>query len=293
MHERNETSVFDCRFLSDDHLSLLLSRFVEAFADYSHPFDFNDGRFRNHIMLNAVDIRRSVGCFHGRELIGFSLNGFGQWNGISTVYDAGTGVIPEHRRRGASDAMFEMMIPLFKESGVEQFLLEVIATNHPAVNLYKKLGFEIQRELLLLEAPGPLRIGAEPNREIAVRRITAADISSLALSGEGKPSWQNSNEAIQRSERMKTILGAFIAERCIGYIAFSSGLGRVAQFVVDKNCRSLGIGTRLLMEMQADLGEGSKMQVLNIDNAMTDCVQFLLNRGFERVLSQYEMIKTL
>lgn len=293
MHDRNETLAFNCRFLSDKYFSILLDKFVEAFADYARPFEFDDERFRNHITLNAVDLSRSVGCFRDDELIGFSLNGFGSWDGKSTIYDAGTGVIPDNRRCGASDAMFEMMIPVFKAGGAEQFLLEVITTNEPAVNLYKKLGFEIQRELLLLEAPGQLKIDREPNVDIAIRRIAASDLSSYFAFWDGTPSWQNSNEAIQRSERMKTILGAFIGKRCIGYIVFSSGLGRVAQFVVDKNYRRLGIGNRLLLEMQADTAEGCKMQVLNIDNAVTETVQFLMSRGFEKALSQFEMIKPL
>ncbi len=293
MHDRNETSAFDCRFLSEEHFSSLHQKFVEAFSDYSRPFEFNERQFRNHIVLNAVDLNRSVGCYRGDELIGFSLNGFGHWGGKSTVYDAGTAVIPSQRRLGASEAMFEMMIPLFREAGAEQFLLEVISTNHPAVSLYKKLGFEIQRELLLLEAPGQLTLRREPNKEITVRRIAADHILSLVSFWDGRPSWQNSNDAIKRSDRIKTILGAFLNERCVGYIVFSSGLGRIAQFAVDTSCRKLGIGDRLLMEMQADLAEGSKMQVLNVDSSMTEAVEFLLSRGFERVLSQFEMIKPL
>jgi ribosomal protein S18 acetylase RimI-like enzyme len=293
MRDRNETSAFDCRFLSEDHFSRLHQKFVEAFSDYSRPFEFNERQFRNHIVLNAVDLNRSVGCYRSDQLIGFSLNGFGRWKGKSTVYDAGTAVVPNQRRLGASEAMFEMMIPLLRDTGVEQFLLEVITTNKPAVNLYKKLGFEIQRELLLLEAPGRLKIDGKPNTDIALREIGAGDLPSLSNLCDAMPSWQNSNEAIQRSEQIKKLVGAFIGDRCVGYVVFSSGLGRVAQFVVDKKHRSLEVGTRLLMAMQDDLAEGCKMQVLNIDSAAADTVEFLMSRGFERVLSQYEMIKPL
>ena len=293
MHGINETSGFNCRFLSEEYFSILLEKFIEAFADYERPFEFDEDRFRNHIVLNAIDLNRSVGCFRGDELVGFSLNGFGMWNGKPTVYDAGTGVVPRERRSGASKAMFDLMIPTLKAAGAEQILLEVITTNKPAVNLYTKLGFEIQRELLLLEAPGKLKIGDEPNMNIVVRRIAAKELSSFSGFWDGTPSWQNSNEAIVRSERMKTIFGAFLGERCVGYLVFSSGLGRVAQFVVDKDYRRHGVGERLLMAMQDDTKEGCKMQVLNIDSAVPETVQFLLSRGFEKTLSQFEMIKPL
>jgi len=293
MDERNETTTFDCRFLGDEYFSVLHRKFIQAFSDYSRPFELNEERFKNHILLNAVDLERSVGCFRRDEIIGFSLNGFGLWEGKETVYDAGTGVIPEERRRGVSDAMFDLMIPALKNDSAEQFLLEVITTNDPAVSLYKKLGFNIQRELLLLEAPGKLHLGGQPNMDIQVRRIAAVDLPLYEEFWEGTPSWQNSNEALERSERMKTILGAFIDDRCVGYIAFSSGLGRIAQFVVDKNYRSRGIGNRLLLEMQNDLGGGCRMQVLNIDSAVTETVQYLMSRGFEKALAQYEMIMPL
>lgn len=291
MHDRNETSVFECRFFRDDEFSVLHKKFIEAFSDYSRPFAFNEERFRNHLVLNAVDVKRSVGCFLGEELIGISLNGFGAWDGKATVYDAGTGVIPARRRLGASMAMFDLMMPVLKDEGAEQMILEVITTNDPAVNLYKKLGFEIQRELLLLEAPGRLKIDREPNMDVVVRQIAAAELSSFSHFWDGTPSWQNSNEAIVRSEHMKTILGAFLGERCVGYLVFSSGQGRVAQFVVDRNFRRHGVGDSLLLAMQNKTPENCKMQVLNVDRAFTEPVQFLQSRGFETALGQFEMMK--
>src|SRR5687768_14307702 len=126
MPETNKTSRFDCRFLGPEYLPILHSKFIEAFSDYDFPFQLTEDQFRNHINLNAVDLSSSVGCFEKGEMIGFSLNGFGTWNSVSTVYDAGTGVIPSFRRRGASRAMFEWMLPEFVERGLAQFLLEVI-----------------------------------------------------------------------------------------------------------------------------------------------------------------------
>ena len=289
MHPGNETPAFECRFLDESHFDLLLEKFLKAFSDYAHQFEFDSSRFRNHIKLNAIDLDRSVGCFAGDEMIGFSLNGFGEWEGKRTVYDAGTGIVPEMRRLGASEKMFEMMVPFFRDAGFEQFLLEVITANTPAVNLYKKLGFAITRELLLLEAPGRLLPDPEINREVEVRRISADEFAAMTAGWDGKPSWQNSNEAIKRSEPLKTILGAFSDRELAGYIVFSNGLGRVAQFFVPQSFRQKGIGSRLLSEMEATTIDGARMQVLNIDKALTGSVRFFEKRGFVQVLAQYEM----
>jgi len=289
----NETPSFECRFLDESYFELLLEKFLTAFSDYAHRFDFDSARFRNHINLNAIDLDRSVGCFEGGEMVGFSLNGFGIWEGKRTVYDAGTGVIPEMRRRGASEAMFDLMIPAFRANGLEQFLLEVITENQPAVNLYKKLGFQIQRELLFLEAPSELAPDPETNRDAEVRRISAHELVSMTAGWDGKPSWQNSNEAVKRSEALKTILGAFLEGELTGYVVFSTGLGRISQFFVHRSYRQKGIGSRLLGEMESMTKEGARMQVINIDKDLTGSVRFFENRGFKQVLSQFEMIMPL
>ncbi len=293
MNHGNETHTFECRFLDESFFEPVLRKFSEAFSDYALPFELDLNRFRNHINLNAIDLSRSVGCFEGDDLIGFSLNGFGKWNGRETVYDAGTGVIPSHRRRGASEAMFAFMVPVFEKAGAEQYLLEVITHNTPAVNLYKKLGFHIERELLFLEAEASLDPRMQLNTEIEVRPMTAAEIVPLSVLWHADPSWQNSNEAIARSEPLKRILGAFLDGQCAGYVVYSKGLGRIAQFVVDARHRAKGIGSRLLTEMEKDLIPGSKMQVINLDTRLVDTVSFFTKRGFRPVLSQYEMIMPL
>ncbi len=285
----NGTPPFTCRFLNESYFELVLEKFLEAFSDYPHPFQFDSVRFRNHINLNAVDLDRSVGCFAGEEMIGFTLNGFGEWDGKPTVYDAGTGVVPKMRRRGVSEAMFQLMLPEFKKQGAEQLLLEVIVGNDPAVKLYEKIGYKVKRDLLLLEAPPGLNIMSRLNPDIEVRQIRAADLTGLTAGWDGRPSWQNSVDAVKRSEPLKTILGAFLAGQFLGYIVFSSGLGRIAQLYVDRDYRTQGVGTRLLAAMRADMKSESPMQVLNIDKSLSESIRFFEKIGFRQVLAQHEM----
>src|SRR6478735_4889639 len=152
MRQTNENSHFECRFLRADQLSAIHKTFIGGFADYIIKFELSERQFQNHITLNAVDLARSAGCFDGKKPVGLSLNGFGDWEGKPTIYDAGTAVLPAYRRRGISRSMFDWMIPMFTDEGFEQFLLEVITSNDPAIRLYEQLGFRRTRELLLLEA---------------------------------------------------------------------------------------------------------------------------------------------
>lgn len=293
MDNANETALRNCRFLDDNYLLNLYSAFIEAFSDYVVPFALTEAQFRNHIILTGVDLQRTVGCFDGDRLVGFSLNGFGPWQGRSTVYDAGTGVVPDHRRQGKSEAMFELMLPVFRRAGIEQCLLEVVTTNNAAISLYKKLGFQITRELALLQCDGKIKPGRPLPDDIELREIDDPDWQLLTGFWDESPSWQNSVDAVNRSRRMKRIVGAFRDGKCLGYIVFSSNFGRVSQIGVDRDNRCQGIGTALVETMQKETAEGFSMQVINIDKSLTPAIKFFINRGFYERLAQYEMLKPL
>lgn len=289
----NETALRSCRFLSQDCFPQLYETFLEAFSDYVFPFALTEEQFRNHIRLNAVDIDRTAGYFEDGHLVGFSLNGFGEWNGAPTVYDAGTGVIPSHRRRGISDEMFAMMVPQFRGAGIKQFLLEVITTNHGAVRLYEKLGFERVRELALLQCDKPVTVSSAQARDIEVRVLAQPDWNVFATFWTGMPSWQNSPEAIDRSRARKRIVAAYVDGTCAGYVVFSSRFGRIAQIAVGREFSRRGVGKRLVQAVHESTAPGYSLQVINTDKALADVSAFFKSLGFYERLSQYEMIKRL
>jgi ribosomal protein S18 acetylase RimI-like enzyme len=292
MHIGNQTSL-RCRFLTKDQFDSLYETFIAAFSDYVVPFALTEIQFRKHIILNAVDLDRTAGCFDGDRLVGFSLNGFGKWKGKSTVYDAGTGVIPEYRRQGLSEAMFEMMFPVFEQNGIEQFLLEVITTNRNAVRLYEKLGFEVSRELSLLQCDDMTRPPNASLRRVHIRTLDLPNWEQLTSFWDAQPSWQNSVEAVERSRNMKRIVGAFIGEECVGYTVFSSRFGRISQLAVSPDHRRNGIGTALVNAVKAETDDGFSIQVINIDRSLDSSLKFFRTAGFYERLTQYEMVKPL
>ncbi len=292
MHITNETSHLECRFLRAEQFDAVYQSFVDGFSDYIIKFELSARQFQNHITLNAVDLHRSVGCFDGDSPVGLSLNGFGSWDGKPTVYDAGTAVLPKYRRQGISRSMFDWMVPQFQEQGFQQFLLEVISNNEPALRLYDKLGFERKRELLLLEAPSMADSDHPLPDGIEIREIHRHERIPFATFWDGMPSWQNTLEAVDRSVQLKRIFGAFEGQSCVGYIVFSAGMGRLAQLAVNRAHRRNGIGTHLLREMQKDAGD-QKLVVINLDESMTESVVFFQNRGFSKLLGQFEMVMEL
>lgn len=279
--------------MSEDHFETLYQTFLDAFSDYVFPFALTETQFRNHIRLNGVDLGQTVGCYYGERLVGFSLNGFGEWEGRSTVYDAGTGVIPAVRRQGVSEAMFEMMMPHFRREGIEQCLLEVISSNAGAIRLYEKLGFAPVRELALMQCDRGVKAAVSRPHDVDVSELGEPEWELLEGFWDGRPSWQNSTDAIRRSSNLKRIFGAFLGGQCVGYTVFSSNFGRVAQIAVDRAYRNRGIGTLLLQKMNEITAPGYSLQVINIDKSLETAVRFFHNRGFYERLSQHEMVSTL
>ncbi|MBY8982165.1 MAG: GNAT family N-acetyltransferase [Candidatus Lokiarchaeota archaeon] len=48
-----------------------------------------------------------------------------------------------NRRKGASTALLSNSMPAIKKDNISEFVLEVRVSNYPAINLYKKFGYEI------------------------------------------------------------------------------------------------------------------------------------------------------
>ncbi|HLM01845.1 MAG TPA: GNAT family N-acetyltransferase [Pyrinomonadaceae bacterium] len=283
------------RFLSPDDFAALHAALLEAFSDYIVPFQLTETQFKNHIAVNAVEINRSVGAFGADgKMVGFTLNGFDSRSDEATAYDAGTGVIPGFRGMGIAREIFEFMTPVLKQNGVRRILLEVITGNEKAVRLYRRMGFQETRKLLLFEERK--RLDDSSKADFVVREITApqpADWNLLKSFWDGNTSWQNSVEAVERSLSKKIVLGAFSRERCVGYGIVFPESGSVAQLAVDKNHRRKGIGSLILNQMRQAAGKDKPLRAANVDDNLKDAVSFLKNRNFGETLCQFEMIKQL
>ncbi len=281
-----------CRFLKDAEFGAVYETLTTAFADYVVPFALTDTQLKNHMILTAVDLNRSVGCFVGERLVGASLNGFGTWRGRPTVYDACTGVLPEFRGQSNSSAMFKFMLPHLKNGGAEQFLLEVISSNIPAVGLYNGLGFRVSRDLTLLQCDSRLAETQIPpdtgNTEI--REMESPDWQIFKTFWDIEPSWQNCPEAVDRSLGLKRIIGAFDGGKCVGYILFSARFGRVSQMAVSKDYRRKGVGSALLLAMHSVVDQGYSTQVINADASGVGFLAFFAKYGYYERLRQHEMV---
>jgi hypothetical protein len=125
------------------------------------------------------------------------------------------------------------MNPQLKERGFCQYLLEVITSNEPAVNLYRRLGFTETRRFAVFRTTTGLSSPTNDRGEI--RRVGTPDWQLYQTFWSGYPSWQNSIEAVQRIiDTTTTTIEYHMDQRCVGYGVISKSSAQLFQIAVTK-----------------------------------------------------------
>lgn len=285
---------FQFAFLTEKEMPLLHETFLEAFSDYLMPIKLDWAQFQVKAKREGVTASFCAAAFVGSKMVGFIITGLGEWGGLPTAYNAGTGVLPEYRGYNLTQQLYKFLLPKLREAGVEQCLLEVIRENSPALRAYKSVGFGVTRSLdFFRTSKSELLLEVEAPDNITVRATAKPNWQTYKCFWDAAPAWQNTAEAIRKSPDKKIMLEAVntIGE-VVGYIAFFPNTGSVAQFAVDKPFRQRGIGTALLREA-TQLTAAPALMFVNIESTATSIIAYLERRHFSFVLRQYEMLLPL
>lgn len=276
------------RFLTAADNHSLYECFLDAFSDYQVSLQMTEEQFERRLKRDGVELELCAGAFDGEQMIGFYVNGRGLWRGKETAYDAGTGVIPSHRRRGVAEELFNFMAPRLKERGITQYLLEVITSNERAVSLYRKLGFDEVRRLAVLHANEPVKPLADVEG-VSLHRLEEPQWDVFYAYWDGEPSWQNSVAAVERVRNRCDIVGAFVDGKCVGYGIVYKPSGILMQLAVAQEFRRRGIGRQILAMFSGD----AILKTNNVDEDLEGTLTFYKTCGFEIVLRQFEMVREL
>lgn len=271
----------------------IYTAFTKAFADYEvNSMPFNE--VIQMITRRGFKPEISFGAFDNDELVSFTLNGLGNWNEKKTAYDTGTGTIKEYRGQGLAKKIFQESVPILKENGISQYLLEVLQHNDKAVNLYKNQGFEISREFDYFTAnKSDLMFSNEKlNNDFEIKEINIPDYNQVSSFCDFEPAWQNTFDAIERTSQNFKISGAFKNNELIGYGITEINTGDITQLAVNKNYRRMGVGTNLLHGL-IKIIQGESIKIINTEKNKPSIKSFLKSINIEIAGSQYEMIKNL
>jgi ribosomal protein S18 acetylase RimI-like enzyme len=274
------------RLLSHADFDSLHDCFLTAFSDYEVDMRMSREQFRQRLTRDGIRLEISAGAFDNDRMIGFCMNAVGEWQGKTTAYDGGSAMISEYRGRGIATEIFAFLEPRLKEAGVVQYLLEVLTSNVAAENLYRKLGFVETRRLAVFRSQRGTR-DTEGTKDL--RFVEQPDWELFQSFWDGHPSWQNSIDAVERVANERVITGAYTDDACVGYGVLFVPQMNLMQLAVSPQHRRRGIGSALL----AALETAEPLKINNIDEELKGTLAFFESNGYNEVLGQYEMIKTL
>lgn len=282
----------EIKSLAHTSFDTIFHAFEKAFATYEIQLD--KAQLQTMLKRRGFEPLLSFAAFEGDEIVAFTLNGTGSFNGIFTAYDTGTGTLAEHRGKGLATRIFEYSIPFLKEANIQQYLLEVLQHNTKAVSVYRNLGFEVTREFnYFVQDNKEIRNEIKPtNLPCVIKNIYIEKFNSLSEFWDFTPSWQNSFESIKRTSDDFICSGAFVDEKLVGYSVFEPVSGDITQIAVNKNYRRQGIASLLLQEIMIQNRYGS-LKVVNTDISCTSITSFLESKNIALRGKQFEMVKLL
>lgn len=96
--------------LETTDVETLHKAFVEAFSDYQVKIDMPLEKFLLMKERRGYNPNISMGAFKDGQLVGFVFNGLRSWNGKSTVYDMGSGVVLNYRKQGITSTIIRKLM---------------------------------------------------------------------------------------------------------------------------------------------------------------------------------------
>jgi ribosomal protein S18 acetylase RimI-like enzyme len=268
----------------------LFEVFSQAFSDYERQWTRDE--FTIMLKRNGYSPRLSFGAFDKERMLGFTLNAEGLVDGVKTVYDTGTGTLPEYRGNGVASRIMEHALPALQKASKQQYLLEVLQKNQAAITVYERLGFSVHREFnyFICPAGGLSHTGAVLPEPYLLKPVRGLRREIMRSFWDFVPSWQNNFDACSRCHTQA--IGAFYGDRFIGYGIINPDTGEIMQLAVDRSHRNGGVGAAIFSRLAA-LNKHPHLKIINTDRGNIVMTHFLEDRGMQVSGTQYEMLKRL
>jgi len=176
-------------------------------VDYMVPMPMNEAKLRQYVYNYDIDLKQSVVAISADKPLGVAMLGV---RGAKT-WITRLGVTPHGRQRGIGRGLMEALISNARQLGARTVVLEVIKNNKPAEHLFKRLGFQMGRELLVIRRPPKPIHKAESKfpMEIDNQSITKLGHQAaldLLKSRTDKPSWVTDNQSLGNTGNLAALM---------------------------------------------------------------------------------------
>lgn len=268
--------------------------FKDAFSDYAEPFTLSEEQLDHMITRRGYKAELSFGAYNEDKIVGFTLNGSGTWDNQQTAYDTGTGVVKSYRQQGVASRIFEASLPVLKENGITHYLLEVIKVNTKAIDLYKKMGFEIIREFDYWVSPVEKLQNQNKSMDagFSIENVKNPNWKQYQEFWDFRPSWQNSVDSVTRKLDEFICLEILKEDQVVGYGLVEHETGDVPQLAIHPEYRRKGLATEIIFRL-LDIVKPENLKVINTPTDSLPMKAFLQNLGLNPGHGQYEMIREL
>ena len=265
--------------------------FMQSFSDYEVPMKMPIDQFEEMIITRDIDFGCSVGCFSDGKLVGFILCGYREIDGKKYCYNGGTGVIPSFRRKAIANDLFIKLVDSLKKDNVDIFLLEVLENNTPAIDLYRKNGFGVQRcfksfkinkEDVLDALANDYSVGYDKANYV---NIDEANFHPFM------PSWQNQKISILNNIDNYEYCSVSSNEKVVGFGFIHKKRGDIPQLRVLKGWENKNLEQLIVSELK-DKTESDVIKLVTLDESI-GLIKILPNIGFSYFLGLYEMAFSL
>lgn len=218
-------------------------------VDYIVPMPMNARRMEAYVHTYDVDLDASAVVLDSAgAMLGVGMLGVRD----DRAWITRLGVVPERRGRNLGIFLMQRLLDGARERNARLVQLEVIKGNIPAHNLFRKLGFNETRELLVVRRPPGKPTIAPPAPGAQVTPLSRPEIlAHLNERGEGA-SWLDENRSLIHLEGLRGLRVQF-PDGESGWVAYESSLMQMAYVTLHTPQRVRDTMTRALLYHLHDL----------------------------------------
>lgn len=264
--------------LSETSFDDLLDCFLLAFENYYVTMPSDKNYYQQRWKAAKVDFRFSYGMFDKGKLVGFIIHAVDERQGVLTVFNTGTGVIPAYRGRRIVHSIYQYALQDLYKNGIQKSTLEVITENKRAIRAYESVGFKICKKYMCYA--GDIKIDKPESFEL--KEIPLKKVDWKKLPRQEFYSWDFQKETIL--EGNYSFFQVLNNNKSESFFIINIQNNYLAQFGL-LNDENIGWG-RLFSAIK---NITDKVKIINIDKRLKERIEYIKSIELKNTVNQYEM----
>ena len=216
----------------------------ETRVDYVVPMPMNKAKLQAYIDNYDVDLTQSWVAMSKQGALGLGLLG----RRGDTTWVTRLGVTPQGRKKGVGRKLMAGLLDNSRKLRAKTIILEVIKDNKPAQKLFKSLGFQPLRDLLVIRRP-PTPVNVMMVDEPYIKKLDHEATLNLLQTRTDTASWVSASESMMNAGNL-SVLVADIPNLGRGWLAYQNTTFQLGRVVLETEPdASLELATLLLQSL--------------------------------------------